>query len=85
MVQIGRGEEGKWWGGRGREAKDVEIYRRSVRMHKSQGQTDESEMEEKNEGIKIRRDWRNGDMLEITNKKRVYRRIKKKNKLRVSE
>lgn len=64
-------------GGR-REAKDVEIYRRSVRMHKSQGQTDESEMEEKNEGIKIRRDWRNGDMLEITNKKRVYRRIKKK-------
>lgn len=39
----------------------------------------------KNEGIKIRRDWRNGDMLEITNKKRVYRRIKKKNKLRVSE
>lgn len=33
-------------GGR-REAKDVEIYRRSVRMHKSQGQTDESEMEEK--------------------------------------
>lgn len=72
-------------GRRRREAKDVEIYRRSVRMHKSQGQTDESEMEEKNEGIKIRRDWRNGDMLEITNKKRVYRRIKKKNKLRVSE
>lgn len=31
----------------------------------------------KNEGIKIRRDWRNGDMLEITNKKRV-KKLKKK-------